>query len=118
MALYRCGCGGGLNLDLSNPDIISNATMSGNSTRTVAVTQKPRFIIYTYTRNGNSSGYGGLTAIDVEKGTRSYSKYGNNGFITTKQDASVNEVTTITASSITVANPNSYEIRNFVLIYY
>lgn len=105
-------------INFSKPDVISFATMAGNSTRTIAVTKMPRYIIYGYSRT-NANGYGGIFFIDVARDMYGYCTYGGSGNVSgTERTGTSDRVTSITSSSVTVAAGVSYELRSYVAIWY
>lgn len=105
-------------IDFSKPDVISHATMSGNTTRTIAVTKMPRYIIYGYSRT-NANGYGGIFFIDVARDMYGSDTYGGSGFASsTETSGTSGRVTSVTSSSVTVAAGASYEVRTYVAIWY
>lgn len=118
MALYRCG--GGLNLDLMNPDLTwqANATKTSN---TITVTQKPRYIVLDIWSAYGSSYGGMLGIIDVENNTAKRMGYWNSAKREwTNWDNWTSYITSITSSQV-VYNASAWDNNNSraaILFYY
>ncbi len=120
MALFRCG-GGGLNLDLMNPDVTKIITSSKNGTTNIPVTQKPRYIIVAIWGAENSVYNGMLAVLDVEGASgKNIGYYSNSAQSWADWSTWQNYFTSITTTNVTykAAFSTSYATRNMILIYY
>lgn len=113
--LYRSKCG----IDFSNPDLISQANISSNSSRSITVTQKPRFICVLEVRNSDSTGRSYSAFYDVANNKYTVANYSGDGYTNTKAASGMSPyITSVTSSSVTISNPNAATVRSHVLIWY
>lgn len=120
MALFRCMSGGaGSLINIAAPDIISQATMAQGATRTIAVTQKPRYVILLTNRQNDTTGRGQAFCYDSENDQYVYAAYTSEGYQYTKQGSGTpNLITSVTSSTVGLYNLNAASIRTSCLIYY
>ena len=114
MAWYRCG--GGLNLDLTNPDVVNQSNISGNSSKNITVTQLPRFVVFVGI-NSSTAGRFILDVYDVKQNKYLEEKYSSQYYNSTGTGYPDN-ITAVTASTVTVKNSTSSTYRSTTLIYY
>lgn len=124
MAYFRTGGGGGQEIDLLNPDVVSTANKAtANPDTTIAVTKKPRFIRYTYVRNEqNTTNPGGLISYDIDNLRVRNIRYGVNGYSDTSGSFEIGgsgyNVKSVSDTQVVVTNTLSYPIHQFVEIWY
>lgn len=121
MALFRCmGSGGaGSLLNIAAPDIISQATMASGATRSIAVTQKPKYVILLTNRQSDTSGRGQSFCYDSENNQYAYAAYTSDGYANSKQSSGMPTlITSVTSSSVELRNSNAASIRSSCMIYY
>ena len=110
--------GGGNDIDILNPDVISTADMNGATTRNIAVTQMPRLIIYDMAPMSTQGNYYHFY-YDVTQ-DKYFSDYHNaNGYAQASGNGKPSGITSVTSSNVTVKNiANSTQYRTSALIYY
>lgn len=118
MPLYRCNLLGGYNL--AHPDVHWEGNLASNATKTLTLTKKPRLVIQTFARYGDSggTGYSGTRVIDVEHEKFSNSYYINSGYGHGNDGSGLSVITAVSSTSLTFKNDRGYTTRNFILIYY
>ena len=115
MALFRCG--GGTNINLGAPDVVSQANMSANSSRNITVTKMPKYVIFVMVRNSDSTGRSYAWAYDIEKACYTYFNYTADGYSYTKTESALS-IITASSTRVTVTNNTAATCRTHVLIYY
>ena len=123
MAYFRTG-GGGQAIDLLNPDVVDyRDKATTNPDTTIAVTQRPRFIRYTYVRNSSSTAYpGGSFSYDIDNLKYRRLTYGSNGYVDTNGSfeigASGYNVKSVSDSQVVITNNTNYPVHQIVEIWY
>lgn len=106
-------------INMGVPDIISSANISASSSRTITVTQKPKYIVYFLDRYTYTDGRGALIAYDVTNNCFSVSNYTADGYSSGKNYSGLPEsLTSVTSSSVVLKNAYAQAIRTHVFIYY
>lgn len=106
-------------VNLGAPDVISQANMSGNTSRNITVTKTPRYIIFILVRANDTSGRNYCTCYDVGKDTYTYEYYGGDGYAKTETaSGKPSLITTVSSTTVTVNNTVASTCRSHVLIYY
>ena len=117
MSLFRCG--GGNQINLANPDLISQATMASGATRSITVTKKPRYVILLTNRQSDTTGRGQSFCYDADNDQYAYAAYTSDGYLNSKQTAGMPTlITSVSSSSVTLKNTNAASIRSSCMIYY
>ena len=102
---------------MTNPDVSwTSANMSINSTRTITVTQKPKYIQMLFINLNVSSGFSGIFDVKNNKTFRSgyyYSTIHNEAW-----SNYTDYITSVSASSVTVKNGYGNNCAVVVNIYY
>ena len=104
-------------IDMSNPDVTWEGNLASNGSKTITVTQKPRLVIASTSRYGDSNGYFAFRVNDVANDKNCNAYYGSSGYV---ENLNVSGLTSITVSDTSVVyNSNrSYTTRNAVFIWY
>ena len=104
-------------IDMSNPDVTWEGNLSSNGSKTITVTQKPRLVIASTSRYGDSNGYFAFRVNDVANDKNCNAYYGSSGYV---ENLNVSGLTSITVSdtSVVYASNRSYTTRNAVFIWY
>lgn len=119
MALYRTGGGGGVNLSDAPDANYTNANMANNATATLAVTQKPRFIMICLTTTSASLFNYGTIIIDVVNNSAYILGYWSGSFHIQSYSAQwTNYITSVSSSSIGIKNAWGSSVRMLVGAYY
>ena len=126
MAWFKTGgsSGGGQGINLLNPDVVNTVNKAtANPDTTIAVTQKPRFIRYTYSRNEqNTTNPIGLLTYDIDNLTVRNIRYGSSGYTDTSDSfvigGSGSNIKSVSDTQVVVTNTLSYPIHQFVEIWY
>ena len=119
MAFYRANLGGGNEVNLANPDIISQATMAQNATRSITVTKKPRYVVLTTNRQSDTTGRGQCFLYNVKTDTYTYGAYTSDGYLNSKNSSGKPTlITSVTSSSVGLKNTNAASVRTTCFIYY
>lgn len=106
-------------VNIGAPDVISQANMSGNTSRNITVTKTPRYIIFILVRANDTSGRNYCTCYDVGKDTYTYEYYGGDGYAKTETaSGKPSLITTVSSTTVTVNNTVASTCRSHVLIYY
>lgn len=104
-------------VNIGVPDIISQANMNGNASRSIAVTKTPRYVIFLMTRNSDSTGRNYSWFYDVAKSAYSLIQYTADGY-THSENTGAPTAISATSSSVTVTNTSAATCRTHALIYY
>lgn len=104
-------------ISIAVPDVISQANMSGNASRTIAVTKTPRAVIFIMVRNSDSTGRSYGWCYDVQNSKYEYFNYTADGYGHTEATSALS-IITVTSSSVTVTNNTAATCRTHALIYY
>lgn len=120
MALFRCGTSGGggsgIDIDVSSPDVHEAFSLSANGSKTIAVTQKPKFIIAYGTASSANRAACVMYDVEADK-TLDGSPYGgvaNNGFV-----YGVLHVNSVSSNSVVIKSDSTgYSFYVGALIYY
>lgn len=104
-------------VNIGVPDVVSQANMNGNASRSITVTKMPRYVIFLMTRNSDSTGRNYSWFYDVANSKYALIQYTADGY---SHSESTGAPTTIsaTSSSVTVTNTATVVCRTHVLIYY
>lgn len=117
MALFRCG--GGTNINLGAPDLVSQANIAANSSRNITVTKKPRYVVLCESQRG-TDGAQFCQIYDAVNNTYAQAHYLADGGYTHAEGTGLpGRITTVSATTVTVRNASTgYGVRSSVLIYY
>ena len=117
MAWFKTG--GGKEINLGRPDVTKQVNLAVNGTTSVAVTQKPRALIYSYVLQTSAAGGVWLVNLDTMEYKRLY--YGSNGYDQSEGTTSIGGTILQTVSDTTVTVKNytaSSALRLNLAIYY
>ena len=104
-------------VNIGVPDVVSQANMNGNASRSITVTKTPRYVIFLMTRNSDSTGRNYSWFYDVAKGAYSLIQYTADGYSHSENTGAPTAISA-TSSSVTVTNTSSAVCRTHALIYY
>ena len=116
MALFRTG--GGVQINIGAPDIVSQANLSSGATRTIAVTQNPKYVIYLIVRTSDTNGRHYFTFYDVENDCNTRVEYTASGYVYSTEQSGSGDISSVSSSAVVVVNSMSATCRTDVLIYY
>jgi len=104
-------------INMGVPDIVSQANMSSNASRSIAVTKTPRYVIFLMTRNSDSTGRNYSWFYDVANSKYELIQYTADGYSHSESTGTPTAISA-TSSSVTVTNTSSAVCRTHALIYY
>ena len=107
--------GGGVGIDLLSPNVVSQTTVTGNGSHTVAVAQKPKYIIRTQCRNDNVDF---IFFYDCKNETIKYWGYTGAAWTNGADLAWSTGVSAISDSSVTMKSTTSTNTYSTALVYY
>lgn len=119
MAWFKTG--GGIDVNLSDaPDAnYTNANMANNATATLAVTQKPKFIVMCLTTTSTSNNNYGTIIIDVDNDSAYILGYWSSNFHIQSYSVQWHDyITSVSDSSIGIKNSWGSSVRVIVGAYY
>lgn len=106
--------GGGGGIDITNPDVYDYGAIAGSGSKSVTVTQKPRYIVFCQTAGATGMR---LYLIDCEKESILEKYYWGSSYSGgTPSFSSI--VTAISSSAVTLKSGTSVATNNFISIYY
>ena len=114
MAFFRCGAG--LSLDLTNPDVVSQSNISGNSNKNITVTQLPRFVVFLGVNAGNAGRFA-FAIYDVANDKFYYASY-TGSYSKSSGSGKPTNITAVTSTTVTVRNASGSSYTTTTLIYY
>lgn len=93
--------------------------MSSGATRNISVTKKPRYVIFVMTRTSDTTGRNYAACYDSTNDAYSYAYYGSDGYAKTQTaSGKPSIITTVSATTVTVANTTNATCRTHAFIYY
>ncbi len=113
--------GGGIPSVANLPDVINYNTVNAGVSTTITVTQKPRLLIYLRARVSNTNGHFAAIFYNIKDSKKYFVNYDASGFHEPKladYTLPTDQLTSVSASSVVVKNDASYQIRQYVLIWY